>query len=84
MSDENLIKEIDFYMDNPLFKVAETKIVNNVVEVECSLCVNDTISEFNGLSCCKIGKRPEIVWDENRDRAIFYCEKYKNYDQREI
>lgn len=70
--------EMEDFLSNPFIKVIEAKIMNNAVEAECFLCINDGINEFTGLSCCKIGKIPEIVWDEARNRAIFYCEKYEN------
>jgi len=69
--------QIDFYMNNPLFEVVEAEVVNNAIEAECSLCIYDKISEYTGLSFCCRGTRPKIVWDEGRDRAIFYCEQYK-------
>jgi hypothetical protein len=64
------------YENNPLFEVIEVKTMNNIIEAECPICVFDGIGEFSGLSKCKIGFRPEIVWDESRNRAVFYCEKF--------
>lgn len=67
---------MDFYKNNPLFEIVEAKVLNNAIEAECGLCIHEGIGD-SGWFICKCGKRPEIIWDEGRDRSIFYCDKYK-------